>query len=247
MEPEEFPVLKYTVQLYYSPIGELNDQHPIQIASGVLLNYTSKFYLITCKHVFDGFKPEDIFILTTSGFAIRLPNKIKFYNGENDSVDLALIRLTGNKVKELKTRYSFLSQKYIGFKHSFDEDLFYMLFGFVNSKTTRDSYVYSVESFAFLTNIRSYKKFEIKGYNYTNNVTLEYNRRKLSDFDDDTRKFGFKDLTGMSGGGVWLSLEGKKPNTYNYILVAIMIEQRLSNGFIVATKIGLIETMFNDN
>ena len=247
MKPEEFPVLKYTVQLYYLQIGDLYDQHPIQIASGVLLSYNLKFYLITCKHVFDCIKPEDIFILTTSGFAVRLPNKLKLYNGENDSVDLALIRLTGHKVKELKRRYSFLPQKYIGIKYSFDEDLFYMFFGFVNSKTKRDGYVFSVEPLACLTSIRNYKKFEEKGYNYTNNVTLEYNRRKLSDFEGDGRKLGFKDLTGMSGGGVWLSVRGEKPNTYDYILVAIMIEQRLNKGIIVATKIELIETMFDDN
>jgi hypothetical protein len=34
---------------------------------------------------------------------------------------------------------------------------------------------------------------------------------------------------------------GKKPDTFNYILVGIMIEERINRGFVIGTKIGLIE------
>ena len=246
METEKFPILKYTVQLYYAPIKEnaalyLDHNPPIQIASGVLVKYASKFLLITCKHVFDGIKPEDVIILTRAGFAVRLPNDIKFINDENNSIDLAVITLKGHRLKELKSCYSFLPHKNIGFKHNFDEELYYMLFGFVNSKTTLNDFEFYAQPFGYLTNIRSYKNFEKMGFSYNNNITLEYNRRKQSDLNDEVRQIGYNDLKGMSGGGVWLSVEGKKPNTYEYILVAIMIEQRISRGFIIATKIDFIE------
>lgn len=216
MEEEEFPVLKYTVQLYYLPIDGSDEVHAIQIASGVLLKYDSKYLLVTCKHVFDDINVKDVFIMIEFGFAVRLPNSIKFISGENDNIDLAIIEFKGYKVKALKSAYSFLPSKYVGSDHYFDEELYYMLFGFINSKTKRNGYEFYVESFAFMTNIINHKNFEEGGYNYTNNITLEYNRRKQSDFFDDERKLGFKNLTGLSGGGVWLSVAGRKPGTYNF-------------------------------
>jgi hypothetical protein len=36
-------------------------------------------------------------------------------------------------------------------------------------------------------------------------------------------------------------VEGKKPGTFNYILVGIMIEERIDRGFVIGTKIDLIE------
>jgi hypothetical protein len=45
----------------------------------------------------------------------------------------------------------------------------------------------------------------------------------------------------LSGGGIWLSVAGKKPETYKYILVGIMIEQRIDRGFVIGTKIDLVE------
>ena len=247
MNTEGFPVLKYTVQLYYSPkkeirLSDIEDTPPMQIASGILIKGTSKYFLLTCKHVFDNIKAEDVVILTSAGFAVRIPDEIKYINNDNDSIDLALIPLKEERLQHLKTHYSFLPKKNLGFKHVFDEDLWYMMFGFINRRTTLKSHGFHVESFGFLTGIRHYKKIEKIGFNYENNITLEYNRRKQGDFNDETSSFGYKDLKGMSGGGIWLSVAGKKPDTYNYILVGIMIEERIDRGFVIGTKIDLIES-----
>ncbi len=246
MNPEEFPVLKYTTQLYYYPIkkntpSHTNNSPPIQIASGILIKKASDHFLLTCKHVFDNIKSDDVIILTSAGFSVRLPNKVKFIDSDNNSIDLALIQLKAERVKELKSHYSFLPNKNLGFNHIFNNELFYMFFGFINKKTFLKRFEFEVESFGYLTSYRHYKKIEKIGFNYDNNVTLEYNRRKQSDFDDDVPKFGYRDLKGLSGGGIWLSVAGKKPASFNYILVGIMIEERIDRGFIVGTKIGLIE------
>lgn len=245
---EEFPVLKYTVQLYYCPIKEKTssgiDVSPLQqIASGILIRSASKYFLLTCKHVFDNIRVDEVVVLISGGFAVRLPNEVTFINNENDSIDLALIQLKAERVSGLKTLYSFLPSKNLGFKHIFDDELFYMFFGFINKKTTLQNYAFNVESFGFLTGVRRYKKIEKMGFNYDNNITLEYNCRKQSDLCDekDSRKFGPKDLKGLSGGGIWLSVAGKKPETYNYILVGILIEERIDKGFVIGTKIDLIE------
>lgn len=243
---DEFPVLKYTVQLYYAPVENNNSEEidnvaPVQVASGVLIKDISKHYLLTCKHVFDNIKIDDIVILTGSGFAVRLPNEVQFINDEKDSLDIALIQLSGYRLNELEDYYSFLPKQNLGLEHIFDEDLFYMLYGFVNKRTALKNRAYIVESFAYLTNIKQYKKIEKLGFSYDNNITLEYNRRKQSDFFDDTRQLGIRELKGLSGGGIWLSETGQIPDTFNYILVGIMIEERIDSGFVIGTKISLIK------
>ncbi len=242
------PILKYTVQLYLSPPNQRRFEDdilpPIQIASGVLIQNSSKFFLLTCKHVFDNIKIDDVVILTSMGFAVRLPTAVTFVNDANDSIDLALIELKGYRVKELKSVYSFLSYKYLGFGHVFNEESWYMLYGYVNKKTKLEGYGFFSEPFGYLTTIRQYRNFEKLGFSYDNNISLEYSR-KQSYLGEDTRMLGLKELKGMSGGGVWLSVAGKRRNTYDYILVGILIEERIDRGFIIGTRISLIEKHIN--
>ena len=242
------PVLKYTVQLYYHPVKSSARLHssntiPQQVASGVLIKRSSKYFLLTCKHVFDHIRSKDVIILTSMGFAVRLPTKVTFINNETDSIDLALLHLKGERVRELKSRYSFLPAKHLGFDHIFDPDLYYMFVGFLNKKTILSGWEFYSPPFGFLTNFRPYKKIKKLGFNYDDNITLEYSIRKQSDLDDpsDERKLGPKELKGLSGGGIWLSVAGKRPHTYNYLLLGIMIEERLDRGFIIGTKIDLIK------
>jgi hypothetical protein len=244
MEIKEFPILKYTVQLYYSPRKSsklsVDGSPPVQIASGILIKNASKFYLLTCKHVFDNINTYDVIVFIGGGLAARLPNKAEFIDNENESIDLTLIQLKGERVRGLKSCYDFLPRINLGFDHIFDEELHYMLFGFINKRTSLQGIAFHSQPFAFLTGIRCYKKIEKMGFSYTNNVTLEYNRRKQGNFEDDSSSFGFKDLKGLSGGGVWLSVEGKKPDTFEYLLVGVLIEERIERGFVIATKVDLI-------
>ncbi len=122
--------------------------------------------------------------------------------------------------------------------------IFYCVFYVsLNKGKTLKVYALYAESFGFLTGIRHFKKIEKIGFSQDNNITLEYNCRKQSYLGDesDMRMFGPKNLKGLSGGGIWLSEEDKKPDTYNYILVGIMTEERTDRGFIIGTKIKLIE------
>lgn len=248
---EEFPVAPYTVQLYYAPqkdtIAASYVPAPTQVASGVLISHSTSFYLLTAKHVFDNIRTEDIVILTTMGFAARILNEnVTFIDNETNNIDLALIKLTTLQVNELKSRYSFLPGQHLGFNHTFDEELFYMSYGFINKRTTLKFTDFSVESFGHLSNFRQYKKIDKLGFSYTNNITLEYNRRKQSGLLDDNRQFGFRDLKGLSGGGIWLAVQSDEPNTFDYILVGILIEERIDRGFIIGTKIDLIAESLKD-
>lgn len=241
LEPQEFPLLNYTVQLYYAPKKQGITPHPIPIASGVLIKGKSKYFLVTCTHVFDGIKLDDVVILTSMGFAVRLPDAAFYLNDGDPSIDIALIELKSHRLKELKSHYTFLPFRYIGLSHDFDPELYYMMFGFVSKQTTRWENIFDVESFGYLTNCRHYKNFTMLGFDYASNVSLEYNVRKQGSFTDNQRYIGFRDLKGLSGGGIWLSVPGRSPGFYKYILVGIMIEERKERGFIIGTKINLLQ------
>jgi len=45
----------------------------------------------------------------------------------------------------------------------------------------------------------------------------------------------------MIGCGIWLSIAGRKRDTCRYLLVGIMIEERLGRGFIIGPQIGVIK------
>lgn len=240
MEPPAFPVLKYTVQLYFAPKNP-DAPKPIPLASGILVKGISKCFLVTCKHVFDGILVEDVVILTRMGLAVRLPHEAFYLNGGDPSIDIALIQFNSHQISELKSTYAFLPHRYVGTKHAFDPELYYMMFGLISRKTTSVGDVFWVESFGYLTGIRHYKNFNKLGFDYANNVSLEYNVRKQGSFTDDQRYIGFRDLKGLSGGGIWLSVAGGKPDTYRYLLVGIMIEERTERGFIIGTKIKLLQ------
>jgi len=59
---------------------------------------------------------------------VRLLDEVKFINNENDSIELALIQIKNERLRELKSCYSFLPYSNLG-SSIFDEELFYMLFG----------------------------------------------------------------------------------------------------------------------
>jgi len=95
----------------------------------------------------------------------------------------------------------------------------------------------------YLTQLTTFKKATDLGLNYTSNMTLKYNRRKQTSLFGNQIQIGPKDLTGLSGGGIWHVVQDKdKPYLQHCSLVGIMTEQlhAINRGIIVGTKICLI-------
>jgi len=49
-------------------------------------------------------KIDDVVILIGAGFAVRLPKEVRFIKNENDSIDLALVQLKGERIRALKSK-----------------------------------------------------------------------------------------------------------------------------------------------
>lgn len=235
-------LLNFTPQLYYLPLDQTGAQHiaPEQIASSVLFTTGSDNFIITAKHVFKDITLNDIIIFLNDDKILRLSGNIGFFMipDRHDNLDIAIIKLNTELSGYLKQRYLFLHYKNIDFSHEFTNDKTYMLVGFINHKTKLKGKVLSVTPFGLLTKIKTLKNITKLGLNDIENITLEYSRRKQTFLPDTKISFGPKDLTGLSGGGIWYCKSDRmRPQLQYCFLVGIMIEQLPNKGIVVGTKI----------
>lgn len=243
-----FPFLEYTPQLYYYPFYTEDDKQkvlstaPKQVGSCVLFKTDSEFFLITAKHIFEGIQISDIIIFLNDDNPIRLPMEAGYFIPlqEHDNRDILIIKISIELSLKIKSKYSFLPYKNIDFRHLFSFDNVYMLLGFINKQTISKMHEFLATPFGFFTTIKHLKKIEEIGFNYFENITLRYNRRKQSFLGDSIINLGPKDLKGLSGGGIWYCHKDFKNSNLNYcFLVGIMIEERTNRGIIIGTKINL--------
>jgi hypothetical protein len=234
-------LLKSTAQLFFHSTKAGATNIPEQIASGIFIKTNDKFFLLTCKHVFENIKGNDVIIFIHSGKIVRLTSKIEFVS-TNENIDLAVIELNPLQAKNIEEQYSFLHYKNIEFYHDFNNSKMYMLLGFINKQTLLENKSFKAMPFGYLTTIKNIKKIGEIGFNYLENITLGYNRRKQSFIDSSSINFGPKDLKGLSGGGIWFCKQHPNvPNLLDCSLVGLMIEERIERGFIIGSKISLIQ------
>jgi len=242
----ENSLLNFTPQLYYCPTKKNIIEKKIleQVASGVLINTGSDNFLITANHVFKNIQINEIIVLI-NGESVQLIGKIGFYIIENghDNLDIAILKLSNELSDKIKKKYAFLHYKNIDFSHTYHPDNMYMLLGFINHQTKLKGHTFLATPFGFLTQTKTLKKIETTGLNYRENITLKYNRRKQTFISEEKKSIGPRDLTGLSGGGIWHSKAGKEqPHIECYFLVGIMIEQLggTNRGIVVGTKINTL-------
>lgn len=240
----EISLSKYTPQLYYFPIinNEFKHKAPEQIASAVLFTTGTDNFLITAKHVFNNIQPNDIIIFLNGDSTVRLSGDIGFFviQDRHDNLDIAILKLSIELSVGLKHCYSFLHYKNIDFSHEYADNNTYMLLGYINHQTKLKSKVFTAPPFVFLTKIKPLKKITELGLNNIENITLKYSRRQQSFLFDNVISFGPKDLTGLSGGGIWFCRADKgTPHLQYCSLVGIMTEQLrgTNRGIVVGTKI----------
>ena len=208
--------------------------------SGVLIRIRNLHLLISAAHVFDDFEKLSIpiengkFMLKPGGE--RISNYPKL-NRENDNVDIGLLILDPESIRELKTTYSFLEEEQVMINHNFVENQKYLLYGFPStwsekSFTRKSFHIRPFYNFTFPVNKNEYTKFNRKHYL---NVIVEYDRKKAINVRSKTLSFG-PDLFGMSGCGLW-----KINNLSKVDLVAIMTDWPKENrNRIVGIRIDIV-------
>jgi hypothetical protein len=238
-------LLNFSPQLYHYLPGNsaANNRVPEQIASGVLFTTGESYFLLTAKHVFKDRQINDIIIFLVGDAIVGLGGDIGYFivDKEYDNLDIAILKLNIEVSEKLKTRYLFLHVKNLDFTHTYDPANFYMMLGYINKQTVLTGQTFSATPFAFLTQIKRFKRINSLGLTDAENITLRYNRRKQAFYFDDKIQFGPKDLRGLSGGGIWYCKKDKTTDKMYFSLVGIMIEHIYgkNRGIVVGTKIRL--------
>jgi hypothetical protein len=240
-------LLNYTPQLFYYPYYTEEDKRkvlrvqPEQIASCVLFKTETSFFLITAKHTFNNIQISDVIIFLNGNSLMRLPNDAGFIisKEEHDNKDIIILRLPDKTACNIISKYLFLDYRFIDFRHEFVPTEKYLFLGFINGQTKLERKTFLSNPFGFITKIKKIKKIDKLGFNYSDNIILSYNRRKQGFLLGNSPDFGPKDLSGLSGGGIWNLKKVDYLKGEYYFLVGIMIEERTNRGIIIGTQIRL--------
>ena len=231
---------KYTVRLL------ANHKNIYKIhGTGVLVSVKNSKYLLTASHVVDKY---DKLMIPLDSYNVMIPGGIvKFSlfegNRENDSIDIAMIQLDSETIKELSPYYSFLPETSILTKHNSQKSLFYTYLGY---PSTFSKLSHSKDSFHsrvfFQYNFQCDEEIYTKlNRSPKTNIIIKYDKKNSLNTQAEIISVG-PDLYGMSGCGLWftdpMDIYSEIPNPK---LVAIMTDWPIKNRkCVIGTKMDII-------
>lgn len=211
-----------------------------QHGTGVFIKIGTKYFLFSAAHVFDDF--EELFIPIEQGKTLIKPggNIIK-NNPKNDrnsdELDVAILILDNQSVKDLSIDYSFLESSNIEINHSSIDFMSYIVFGYPSSWSKKSYSRNSFHSIPFIgitkcVSLNEYKKLKRNEYL---NLIVEYDRQNTPNLKSKSISYG-PDLFGISGCGLWYSNNFDLKSEPK--LIGIMNEWSISNrNRLIATRI----------
>ena len=230
-------IFKYSPQMFYienkkSPI------RPIALATCVLYENNSIYYLITASHVFEGkdIPLSNIGILINDEYSL-LHGKLIYTNNTENKIDLAIMQLYDHFAKDIMNEYTFLKNDNIDTSHKLTNKIEYLMAGFPTTKTKIKDYNKTIrrEQFILLTQGSDREKY--KKLNYNSNGHIMVDVKNTRDFKNITIDATVPFLHGVSGSGLWYL---PSPSYSNYKLIAIMTSGDRKNSLAIGTKIYIV-------
>ena len=211
-----------------------------QHGTGVFVKIGAKYFLFSAAHVFDDF--EKLFIPIEEGKTLVKPGGNIIKNNpqkdrNSDQLDLGILILDNQSVKDLSIDYCFLESSNLEINHSSIDFMSYIVFGYPSSWSKKSHSRNSFHSIPFFSitkcmHLNEYKK--LKRHEYLN-LIVEYDRQNTPNLKSKSMSYG-PNLFGISGCGLWyinpfdLKSEPK--------LIGIMNEWSISNrNRLIATRI----------
>lgn len=228
------------VNKYTYPVFTSTNNKPDLIASCVVLEVESKYYLVTASHVVknivDG---NSSFVIGVEGNLLPVSGEFVCSNSLQDKAsvgnfDIAYITLDSefiskNKITALKQNKLIMSNRQTSPHISF-------IHGFPNSKNKQSKALWNTD------------KFKLKAYAYAGIIDInfqewdKYNKRKdnhtCMSYQTTSKNNTPTHPRGISGGGLWIVPNSLEPN--NYFLDSILIEYYDKNKIVFATKISKV-------
>lgn len=211
---------KCTIELWHAV--ELKD--PISkfllCGSAVLITKRENYYLLTAYHVFKDNKLDQK-MLHLGGDFVSLGGEIL----NSPKFDIAVLHFTDSDlVKQISKEYQFLDFSHLKLNHRTTlNELKYLLYGFPSSR-------------AKLKRDPNYTRFSYRPSRYTTEVISATNIHIDVGY---TKTEGVPDPVGMSGSGLWYTLDADTLNT-SVQLVGLMVEWHPQSNFVRAVKIDYV-------
>ncbi len=236
--------LKFTIQFFYDNVkGD-----PSPTGSGLLLKFNNRFFMLTAAHVIAE-DYNDLFIILPEKelrlggqlFSTPLPPSGR---REDDKIDIAVLELNNETVKEIGEDFSYISVDEIGLSHKciIDQQK-YLTVGYPASKTKKiwNKDEISALLYPYVSEVADdfdYKRF---GFSKNTHIAIRFDGY-ITYLNNDNKQIAPK-LNGISGCGLWyLDNFPSTDQDKNKLLIGFILERRREEGnkALVATRIDLV-------
>jgi hypothetical protein len=172
--------------------------------SGVLLQISDQFFILTAAHVLDA---GELYIPDQEGLVMLNGHKDSSDapNGkrELDRVDVGYVHLQPEIVKHIKAPHCFLPVSLIDVNHISQEEQHYMFMGYPNNAVKRKfgTKAFKSKLTTFTDKLASQNTYNGVAANQADHIVINFDSKKAKDSDEN--QITPPKMTGMSGGGVW--------------------------------------------
>lgn len=228
-------ILKYTPQLYIIQNG--NIEKPKPFGSSILFSRDGDYYLITAAHCI---KQKNNLIkigVMISGKFYFVKGTVVMNKGQNDSIDIAAVKLENETVEILKDSYQFISKRDILSNKNIENETEYLIVGFPISKTSIDYKMKRIktEPFVFISKSKDENSYLKQRINDTQNILLGFSKRRSAFVGENEMNIS-PTPTGISGCGLWY-IPSYFSEKVVFKLSGIMIDYYHKTNMMLATKV----------
>ena len=223
------------------------------LGNGVMLDINGTYYIISAGHLMNIKDFPDLMIQAKNNKMTLCNGKLvttyKTY-GDSQKIDIAIFRFSQRQNKHIDGYYRFIKPNDIGIEHKTVETSSYIISGYPlnNIKKITGQPVYIAEPLQVLTATarkRTYKKF---GFDPKTHILVKLLGR-IKPFSSKFKK-RLKKPTGISGSGLWYVPNWKKVDKNGvpeHILVGILTDNFIDQGFVVAVRIDFATDIISHN
>ncbi len=220
-----------------------NPPSAIPLGNGIFLKINDDRYLISAGHLLN---LEDWPKLIVPGAEDRLVllNGVvvsTYQNSKtNNPIDFALLKFSDQQNKHfLNGQLAFCNPSNIIVNHKVEQNGYYVIAGYPVSGMKKKSGKAEFKPIPvkFLTYPIENEKYEKYGFNPDHFILVKY-QRKLAPFGSKEKQIT-KELTGISGSGLWYipDWDDRNSDIPKFYLVGIMVENYKEKGFLAAVRI----------
>lgn len=250
MDEEELNILALRVSntaLQVTPIlSEPNPPSTNPLGCGIFLRINEDRYLISAGHLLNLDDWPKLMVPGASDKMVWLNGTvITTYENQksHNPIDFGLLKFSERQNKHLANgSFGFCNPSDIIVNHNVEQNGYYVISGFpitgIKRRAGRAEFTpYPVMLLTYPIKPAQYEKF---GFNSDHFILVKY-QRKLASFGSK-RKQITKELTGISGSGLWYipDWNNRKDGVPRFYLVGIMVENYKDKGFLAALRIDFV-------